>query len=475
MNSSISRIWIIDDDSSIRWVLLRALKDQNFELESFESADLAVRKLRTGTFPDVVVTDIRMPGMSGLQLLDKLQQDLPHIPVILMTAHTDLDSAVSAYRGGAFEYLPKPFDIDEAVTLIRRAEAHAKQNDIVQPTNISDEPDFEMIGEAPAMQDVFRVIGRLAKSNMSVLIRGESGTGKELVARALYSTSHRKNAPFVAINTAAIPTELLESELFGHEKGAFTGATQQRIGRFEQADGGSLFLDEIGDMPADLQTRLLRVLSNSGFYRVGGHKELHVNVRIIAATNQDLEKRVQEGRFREDLFHRLNVICIEIPPLRQRREDIERLGKRFLAQAAVELDMEQKHFSIEAMDYLNNFDWPGNVRQLDNVCRRLTVMAPGKTIEVTDLPEELINHQKQSANSKADWQEALGAYVRRRLAIGEKALLEDTLPAFERVMITTALHHTNGHKQAAAQLLGWGRNTLTRKLKDMQLEKELHG
>ena len=464
-----NRIWIIDDDSSIRWVLGRAFSRQEYAIESFENADGVLAKLDQGARPDVIITDIRMPGMSGLELLDHLTEKVPDIPVILMTAHTDLESAVSAYQGGAFEYLPKPFDVDEAVSLVQKALEHVSQTQSAQAHAINGGDDMQMIGEAPSMQAVFRIIGRLSKSNMNVLIRGESGTGKELVARALYSTSSRRDAPFVAINTAAIPADLLESELFGHEKGAFTGAGSQRIGRFEQAQGGTLFLDEIGDMPPDLQTRLLRVLSNNSFYRVGGHKEIHSDVRIIAATNQNLETRVADGRFREDLYHRLNVISIELPPLRERRADIPRLARRFLDQAARELEVERKFLSPETEAALCGFDWPGNVRQLENVCRRLTVMAPGQTISPQDLPGEVTQEGATHINGD-DWKSLVAQVASRRLGMGESNILRDMLPDFERSLIEVALSHSNGHKQDAAKLLGWGRNTLTRKLKDLNIE-----
>ncbi len=390
--------------------------------------------------------------------------------MILMTAHTDLDSAVSAYQGGAFEYLPKPFDIDEAVSLVYKALEHARRREPGDAAAEAPELAAEIIGEAPSMQEVFRIIGRLSKSNMSVLIRGESGTGKELVARALYRTGSRREAPFVAINTAAIPSELLESELFGHEKGAFTGAQNRRVGRFEQADGGTLFLDEIGDMPADLQTRLLRVLSDNTFYRVGGHHQIEVDVRIIAATNQDLEARVADGRFREDLYHRLNVITINLPPLRQRREDIPALCRRFLDVAARELEVENKRLSAEAQARLVAYDWPGNVRQLENVCRRLTVMAPGQTIGINDLPDEFREAGPALDDGDSpEWEIAVRRTAEQYLAMGRNAILDELLPAFERVLLAAALEHTGGHKQEAAKRLGWGRNTLTRKLKELDM------
>ncbi|GJL83831.1 MAG: sigma-54-dependent Fis family transcriptional regulator [marine bacterium B5-7] len=464
MNDDVKRVWIVDDDSSIRWVLGRALSKEAISIESFDSADDAITKFDLTDAPDVIVTDNRMPGTSGLEFLEQLKRDAPWLPVILMTAHTDLDSAVSAYQGGAFEYLPKPFDIDEAVSLVYKALEHARKRAHPTTAEVSTISP-EIIGEAPSMQEVFRIIGRLSKSNMSVLIRGESGTGKELVARALYRTGSRRSGPFVAINTAAIPADLLESELFGHEKGAFTGAHNRRTGRFEQADGGTLFLDEIGDMPAELQTRLLRVLSDDSFYRVGGHQEVKVDVRIIAATNQDLETRVADGRFREDLYHRLNVISINIPPLRRRREDIVALSRQFLKQAAIELDVDEKQLSVEALSALVGYRWPGNVRQLENVCRRLTVMAPGQSIGINDLPEELTG-TVESDDGEA-WEVALRRTVDQQLSLGRNSVLDDLLPAFERVLLNAALEHTAGHKQEAARRLGWGRNTLTRKLKEL--------
>ena len=469
MTDAARNVWIIDDDSSIRWVLGRALSKESLTIESFENADDALARLGGGEDPDVIVTDIRMPGTSGLELLERLHHEVPDMPVILMTAHSGLDSAVAAYQGGAFEYLPKPFDIDEAVALVRKALEHARRHappDDVDAGSLG----AGILGEAPSMQEVFRIIGRLSRSDMSVLIRGESGTGKELVARALYRTGSRRDKPFVAINTAAIPAELLESELFGHEKGAFTGAQNRRVGRFEQADGGTLFLDEIGDMPADLQTRLLRVLSNSSFYRVGGLEEIHVDVRIIAATNQDLEARVADGRFREDLYHRLNVISIRLPPLGQRREDIPVLARRFLELAARELKVDMKRLAPEALAALCAYDWPGNVRQLENACRRLTVMAPGQTIGINDLPEEFRTAPHRTEDGGApEWEAALARVAEQRLAMGMSNLLDDLGPAFERVLLRTALEHTAGHKQEAARRLGWGRNTLTRKLKELGL------
>jgi two-component system nitrogen regulation response regulator GlnG len=405
-----------------------------------------------------------MPGMNGLALLDSIHDRYPDIPVIIMTAHSDLDSAVSAYQGGAFEYMPKPFDVDEAVDLVRRAIDQHRRQVIQHP--VTESKPTEIIGEAPAMQEVFRAIGRLSRSNITVLINGESGTGKELVARALHRHSPRSDQPFIALNTAAIPRDLLESELFGHERGAFTGATASRRGRFEQADGGTLFLDEIGDMPPECQTRLLRVLADGEFYRVGGQTPIKVDVRIIAATHQNLEERVKAGLFREDLFHRLNVIRIHLPSLRERREDIPPLTRHFLAQAAQELDMEPKILRPEVGDYLSRLDWPGNVRQLENSCRWLTVMASGREIHLDDLPPEL-KTQLAPSNGGDSWEETLRQWAERRLFNGEKGLLNTATPAFERIMIAAALKQTGGRRQDAARLLGWGRNTLTRKIKEL--------
>ncbi len=459
-----NEIYVIDDDRSIRWVLERALQAENLQVASFASADDALAAIDSQE-PAVVVTDIRMPGMDGLELLDRINRQHPQLPVIIMTAHSDLDSAVSAYKGGAFEYLPKPFDVDDAVALVGRAlEARSQQSGVAAGQQDTATP--EIIGKAPAMQEVFRAIGRLSHSNATVLINGESGTGKELVALALHRHSARAERPFVALNMAAIPRDLLESELFGHERGAFTGAQNRRIGRFEQADGGTLMLDEIGDMPAELQTRLLRVLADGEFYPVGAHTPKKVDVRIIAATHQDLETLVRNGRFREDLFHRLNVIRIHIPALRERREDIPLLMAHFLALAATELDVEVKNLSPEVIEVLSALDWPGNVRQLENLCRWLTVMAPGKEIHVADLPGDLPGRVSGAA-AGGDWQAALRQWAHQQLGGGSRRLLDEALPAFERILIETALQHTGGRRQDAAQLLGWGRNTLTRKIKEL--------
>ncbi|GGY02886.1 sigma-54-dependent Fis family transcriptional regulator [Litchfieldella qijiaojingensis] len=456
-----ARIVIVDDDRAIRWVLERALAQPDLEVESFERADAALESLLQSP-PEVLLTDIRMPGLDGLDLMAKVRESHPDLPVIVMTAHSDLDSAVASYQGGAFEYLPKPFDVDEALALVRRAVAHARERQ--SPASAPEGLSAEIIGEAPAMQEVFRAIGRLSQSHITVLINGESGTGKERVAQALHQHSPRAGKPFIALNMAAIPKDLMESELFGHEKGAFTGATAQRRGRFEQADGGTLFLDEIGDMPPDTQTRLLRVLADGEFYRVGGHVSVKADVRIIAATHQNLEKLVEDGRFREDLFHRLNVIRIHLPKLAERREDIPRLAQHFLAEAAKELSTEAKVLTKEAEEHLTRLPWPGNVRQLENTCRWLTVMASGREILVDDLPPELRNVGDSEA-AAGDWRAAFRDWADRALSAGHTHLLEEAVPDFERILIETALKHTGGRKGEAAELLGWGRNTLTRKVK----------
>ncbi len=459
-------VWVVDDDQSVRWVLEKALKQADMETRSFERAEHLLEALDSGA-PDVLITDVRMPGMSGIALLERLQSSNPELPVIVITAHSDLENAVAAYKGGAFEYLPKPFDIDEAVELVRKA---ARVNGAASDVSASS-PDAmaSMIGQAPAMQEVFRSIGRLAGSSMTVLITGESGTGKELVARALHDHSPRADRPFVALNTSAIASELLESELFGHEKGAFTGADARRIGRFEQADGGTLFLDEIGDMSPALQTRLLRVLAESEFYRVGGQTPIRVDVRVIAATNQDLARAVKEARFREDLYHRLNVIRINTPPLRQRKEDIPALLRHYLAEAGEELGAPAKQIDADAMDALQAFDWPGNVRQLVNAARRLTVTAPGTIITAEDVPPDL-GGSGGSEQGATDWTRMLASWAERQLQAGETPLLDSALPEFEKTLIEMALARTNGHRQEAARLLGWGRNTLTRKIKALHLD-----
>jgi two-component system, NtrC family, nitrogen regulation response regulator GlnG len=458
-------VWLVDDDASIRWVLERALKQSGMLAKTFEHAKAAIEALRAEA-PDVLITDIRMPGSSGLDLLQEIHESRPKLPVIVMTAHSDLDSAVAAYRGGAFEYLPKPFDIDHALDLVRRA-AHQG----VAATDIETEAQSipEILGQAPAMQQVFRAIGRLSRSSMTVLITGESGTGKELVARALHRHSPRADKPFIALNTSAFTADLLESELFGHERGAFTGADSQRRGRFEQADGGTLFLDEIGDMSPALQTRLLRVLAEGEFYRVGGQTPIKVDVRVIAATHQNLEGRVASGGFREDLLHRLNVIRVEIPPLRARREDIPDLLRHYLAQAARELGVESKSLTPAAEQLLLAGDWPGNVRQLVNACRRLTVLAAGREIKASDIPADLGGSAHDIAAT--EWTQLLAGWAQRQLDAGSNRLLDAALPEFERVLIRTALGRSGGRRQDAAKLLGWGRNTLTRKMRELSMDE----
>ena len=461
-------VWIVDDDSSIRWVLQKALQAADISCLSFENPEDLLLQLQSGQAPEVIISDIRMPQMDGMTLLNEVHASHPMLPVIIMTAHSDLDSAVNAYQKGAFEYLPKPFDIDEAVTLTQRALAHSREQSTVSKAQVEDVV-TEIIGEAPAMQEVFRAIGRLSRSSISVLINGQSGTGKELVAHALHRHSPRASKPFIALNRAAIPADLVESELFGHEKGAFTGAQAARQGRFEQADGGTLFLDEIGDMPLDVQTRLLRVLADGQFYRVGGHQSVSVDVRIIAATHQNLEQRVAEGKFREDLFHRLNVIRVHLPSLNERREDIPLLTRHFLRRAAKELDVEAKSISKDAERVMSQLPWPGNVRQLENVCRWLTVMASGQEVLPSDLPPEIHSDnsiEKPTAES-GDWPDLLASWTDKQLRDGHHNILNDAMLTFERIMLERALQHTHGHKQDAAKRLGWGRNTLTRKLKEL--------
>ena len=494
-------IWIVDDDQSIRFVLEKALMREDLPTRSFTHPREVLQALETATpedSPQVLVSDIRMPGGSGLDLLSQVKARMPGLPVIIMTAYSDLDSAVSAFQGGAFEYLPKPFDLTKAIELIRRA-VEESQREQTSATNVDSTP--EMLGQAPAMQDVFRAIGRLSQSNVTVMITGESGSGKELVARALHKHSQRADGPFVAINTAAIPKDLLESELFGHERGAFTGAQAMRRGRFEQADGGTLFLDEIGDMKFDLQTRLLRVLSDGSFYRVGGHSAIKTNVRVIAATHQNLEQRVQEGAFREDLFHRLNVIRLRLPPLRERREDIAMLTQHFLQQSAQQLGVEAKRISDSAIELLQNFAFPGNVRQLENICHWLTVMAPAQAIEPKDLPPEVlapvpaagtamsgVGVVVHDASSPApllghpvgkpvvlnalgeNWQAGLEAEAMSLLASGRVDVWDEMTRRFEASLIQTALAHTRGRRIDAAHKLGIGRNTITRKIQELGLE-----
>ena len=495
------RVWIVDDDESIRWVLEKSLTREGMHVDSFPGAAELLDALQEATaesLPDVMISDIRMPGLDGLELMDRVHSAKPELPVIIITAHSDLDAAVASFKGGAFEYLPKPFDVDAVASLVRRA---AQKRVVSTPELKPMEPRAAIIGEAPAMQDVFRAIGRLSQSQITVLITGESGTGKELIARALHVNSPRASKPFLAINTAAIPKDLLESEFFGHERGSFTGAAMQRKGRFEQADGGSLFLDEIGDMPADLQTRLLRVLQDGQFYRVGGVSPISVDVRIIAATHQDLDRAVTEGRFREDLYHRLNVIRIRIPPLRERSEDIPLLLRHFLDAAARELKTEPKQLLPEVLAVLKGYDWHGNVRQLENTCRWLTVMAPGQDVHLADLPPELRGRPVVVAEppvaaisspvavpiaapvtssallpvpatipANGDWHEALRVWAEARFAQGDDDLLGHASPLFERTLIEVALAACKGQRQEAARRLGWGRNTLTRKIKELGIE-----
>ncbi|HQW37575.1 MAG TPA: nitrogen regulation protein NR(I) [Usitatibacteraceae bacterium] len=462
-------VWIIDDDRSIRWVFEKALAREGIGFRTFASAREALERLADES-PEVVVSDIRMPGPTGLEFMQALKERLPGVPVIVMTAYSDLESAVAAFQGGAFEYLPKPFDVDHAVELVRRALDESRRR-FEAPPEGGEAP--EILGQAPAMQEVFRAIGRLAQSHATVLITGESGTGKELVARALHRHSPRAGKAFIAINTAAIPKDLLESELFGHERGAFTGAQAMRRGRFEQAEGGTLFLDEIGDMPPDLQTRLLRVLSDGQFYRVGGHTPITANVRVIAATHQDLESRVRQGLFREDLFHRLNVIRLRLPSLRERREDIPVLARHFLARSARELGVDGKRLTDAALQFLATRDFPGNVRQLENLCHWLTVMAPGQAVDVADLPPEIRGEPPGGAaapGGAGDWRAALEREVAARLARGESGIAGGLTRDFETALITRALAHTGGRRIEAAGLLGIGRNTLTRKVQELRID-----
>src|SRR5271170_7709327 len=455
------RVWLVDDDTSIRWVLERALKNGGMLPKAFDAAEPALAALRNDT-PDVLITDIRMSGQSGLDLLRRVHDAHPELPVIVMTAYSDLGNAVSAYESGAFEYLAKPFDIDQAVDLVKRAAAAGVRS---VESSVSTPAIPELLGRAPAMQQVFRAIGRLSRSSVNVLITGESGTGKELAARALHEHSPRGGKPFVALNTAAIPADLLESELFGHERGAFTGADSQRRGRFEQADGGTLFLDEIGDMSLPLQTRLLRVLAEGEFYRVGGQTPIRVDVRVIAATHQNLEERVARGLFREDLYHRINVIRIELPPLRARVLDIPDLLIHYMLVVAKELAVEPKALSAEALARLTAHEWPGNVRELVNLCRRLSVLAPGSEVHLADLPPELAGSAASDAR-ESEWAVMLAGWAERHALTGSPPLLDAAQPQFERVLIRAALKRTQGHRQEAAKLLGWGRNTLTRKLRE---------
>ncbi|MCX8575182.1 MULTISPECIES: nitrogen regulation protein NR(I) [unclassified Gilliamella] len=482
-------VWVVDDDSSIRWVLEKALTNAHFNCISFANGQDVIEALTNQLpKPAVLISDIKMPGIDGLSLLNYIKAQFPHLPVIIMTAHSDLDAAVNAYQKGAFDYIPKPFDVDEMIQLVERAIAQSQHLQVPnhQRTHVTAKASTGIIGEAPSMQEVFRIIGRLSKSSISVLINGESGTGKELVAKALHTHSPRSHSPFIALNMAAIPKDLIESELFGHEKGAFTGAAKIRHGRFEQANGGTLFLDEIGDMPLDVQTRLLRVLADGQFYRIGGYSPVKVDVRIIAATHQDLEARVREGKFRDDLFHRLNVIRILLPPLRDRAQDIPKLAEHFLYTTAKELGVESKVFSPEAMTVLCKFNWPGNVRQLENTCRWVTVMSSSKEILVQDLPPELLqfpmpkisvgrNDISLTLNDSQvamDWQFLLEKWAKQSLVAGKSGILTEAVTEVERILLNCALNFTRGHKQEAANLLGWGRNTLTRKLKEFSNEND---
>lgn len=464
------QVWIVDDDNSIRWVLEKALSNANISVATFHDPQDLLIALEHSQ-PEVIISDIRMPNIDGMALLTQISDLYPDIPVIIMTAHSDLDSAVNAYQGGAFEYLPKPFDIEDAITLTNRALTHAQELKSKKQVNTPSDVNVGIIGAAPSMQEVFRAIGRLSRSSISVLINGESGTGKELVAHALHMHSPRSAEPFIPLNMAAIPKDLIESELFGHEKGAFTGANSVRQGRFEQAHQGTLFLDEIGDMPLDIQTRLLRVLADGQFYRVGGHSPIKVDVRIIAATHQNLEERVTSGEFREDLFHRLNVIRIRVPSLRERKEDISLLALHFLEQAANELSVESKTIHKTTLEFLQQFDWPGNVRQLENICRFLTVMATGKEVLLDDLPTELtdVSNAVSTVSTNENWQDHLRKWIDNELIRGNSNIINTALPEFEKILLSCALKHTQGHKQEAAKRLGWGRNTLTRKLKELNM------
>ena len=452
-----SRLWVIDDDRAVRFVLAEALRDAGYAVSAFEGAKQALAALEDEPAPDLVFTDVRMPEMDGLALLDALKARRPDLPVIVMSAYTDVASTAGAFRGGAHEFLSKPFDLDEAVALAERA---LPQRDPA-PQTTAPEISNELLGDSPAMRELFRAIGRLAQAPLSVLVTGETGTGKELVARALHRESPRARKPFVALNTAAIPAELLESELFGHEAGAFTGAQKRHVGRFEQADGGTLFLDEIGDMPAGLQTRLLRVLAEGEFFRVGGRELIKVDVRVIAATHQDLETKVRDGSFRADLLHRLDVVRLQLPPLRERKGDVPALAARFLAQAAKKLGAPAKRFHPEALKRLQQHDWPGNVRELENLCWRLAALAPGDAITPRDLGNAL---RGGSTSDPGDWTRPLAQAVREALARGDTALHATLREKFDQVLLETALDHTEGHRQQAAEKLGLGRNTVTRKL-----------
>ncbi len=456
--------WIVDDDQSIRWVLEKALSKAGIQTTCYSEASAMLTTLEQQQ-PNVIISDIRMPGMSGLELLEKVHQQHPTLPVIIITAHSDLDTTVAAYQGGAFEYLPKPFDVNDVIEQTRRACESQTQNE-EEPELL---PTAGIIGDSAPMQELFRTIGRLSNSSIDVLINGESGTGKELVAQALHTHSPRAEQPFIALNVAAIPADLMESELFGHEKGAFTGAQEQRTGRFEQANGGTLFLDEIGDMPAELQTRLLRVLSEGIFYRVGGHEQVVVDVRIIAATHQNLEQRVEQGQFRDDLFHRLNVIRIKLPPLRERSDDIPALAQYFMTKSAKSLEVDTKKINQDALDILTTMEWPGNVRQLENTCHWLTAMSASIEVRPEDLPEEIRDSEGLSSRS-INWETQLNAWARQQLADNQTDLINNAQEKLEAVLITAALESAGGKRSEAARLLGWGRNTLTRKIQSLGLD-----
>jgi two-component system nitrogen regulation response regulator GlnG len=460
------KVWILDDDKSIRWVFEKALSGANLPFQSFSNTNEAINQFNHET-PSVIVSDIRMPGESGIDFLTKVKQKFPQIPIIIMTAYSDLDTAVSAFQKGAFEYIAKPFDIDKVLEIINQALEQSTKTD--NKSNQLDSKLPEIIGQAQSMQEVFRAIGRLSKSNATVLLNGESGSGKELVANAIHKNSSRNNSPFIAINTAAIPKDLLEAELFGHEKGSFTGAQTLRKGRFEQSDGGTLFLDEIGDMPMELQTRLLRVLSDGKFYRIGGQDSIEVDVRVIAATHQDLEESVKNGKFREDLFHRLNVIRITVPPLRKRVEDIPTLSNYFLIKSANQLKVAPKSLSKEVLEYFSQLHWRGNVRQLENVCHWLTVMSPGNQIIVSDLPSELKEEPINLITGSNGWQESLAMDLSRNLLDGKPNLHKFFVEQVEKIIIEKTLEHTKYRKLDAADILGIGRNTVTRKIKEYKI------
>ena len=462
------KVWVLDDDKSIRWVFEKALSRADIPCQCFSNTNEAINQFNHET-PSVILSDIRMPGESGIDFLTKVKEKFPNIPIIIMTAYSDLDTAVSAFQKGAFEYIAKPFDIDKVLEIINQALEQTIQRDIDSNMPVDDLP--EIIGQAQSMQEVFRAIGRLSNSNATVLLNGESGSGKELVANAIHKNSDRKDSPFIAINTAAIPKDLLEAELFGYEKGSFTGAQNLRKGRFEQSDGGTLFLDEIGDMPMELQTRLLRVLSNGQFYRIGGQDSININVRVIAATHQNLEEYVKDGKFREDLFHRLNVIRITVPPLRKRIEDIPILSKYFLSKSANQLNVATKFLSKEVLEYFNNLQWRGNVRQLENVCHWLTVMSPGNQLIVSDLPSELKDEPLNSINGADEWQENLARDLSRQLLDGTLNLHKFFIDQVEKTIIEKTLEHTKYRKIEAASLLGIGRNTITRKIKELKILK----